>query len=107
MCNLEKNNVQRLLLAEYQKTGAPMQTVQTTQSKHFELEMMGSEFAKGLWNLPMADQFSRARVQPLIDELRSYPTGRFSDTVEALRLAWLLATEEPKGAGMNVSWITF
>src|SRR2546428_1037291 len=77
MCNLEKNNVQRLLLAEYQKTGAPMQTVQTTQSKHVELEMMGAEFAKGIWYLPMADQFSRARVQPLVEELKAYPTGRF------------------------------
>src|SRR5438309_201395 len=70
MCHVEKNNVQSLLLAEYEKTGAPFQLIQTGASKHFELEVMGSEFARGLWHLPSGN----ARVQEFIAELKAYPT---------------------------------
>jgi hypothetical protein len=93
-CNLERNNVQRLLLAPYKTTGAPMQLSQTTAEKHFQLQMIADEMHAGKLHIP-----SSPRVQPLLDELKGYPLARLHDCIEALRLAWLLADTPRKGSG--------
>ena len=70
----------------------PVSSVWTDTRKKTDLEVgvpsMAAEFERGLWHIPYGDARSRRIMEPLVDELHSYPSpGHATDCVMAMFFA--------------------
>ena len=67
-------------------------TKQNKPDPELGVQRMSPYFENGQVHIPWADQASRRKMQPLVDELIMYP-GRTTDTVMAFWFAWRAAEE--------------
>lgn len=101
-CGVESNGIQIGIERHYEKEGiiptAPIHTgAKQKTDEEIGIPSMASQFQAKLWHIPWGDDYSRERMKPVVDELKSYPMGKFSDIVMALYFAECMWQMAPKG----------